>query len=209
LNARILTGGYEAGNRDAALIEYSEYTKDELPDYDKERYDLFEWLKADLAKYQGLGYWIIVYVHYPIFCSFRSPDINSDHCKEYPKYIKDRLVQILNENGVNLVLAGHVHGFEITRPYIDGEPGNTTHVICGTGGMRYHPAYLEGKEWHEFPDTPGEEDGNYDTDYYVHGLTGYCDITADDDVLNLRYMAKQNVEDLSEFSIRFEVNLKR
>lgn len=103
------------------------------------------WLRKDLLSSNKK--WKIVYLHRPLYCSFD----NDSHCITSAKYMRDILEQILMENKVDLVLAGHVHAYERLFPIYAGkvdkdsvsEDNNTyvnpkypVHVVCGAGGNR-------------------------------------------------------------------------
>jgi 3',5'-cyclic AMP phosphodiesterase CpdA len=77
-----------------------------------------EWLEADLRATDRP--WKIVYLHKPPFSSGRhGPN----------KKLRRLFVPIFEQHGVQLVLAGHDHHYERTRPI-----GGVTYVITGGGG---------------------------------------------------------------------------
>lgn len=89
--------------------------------------NMLEWLKADLAGSSSL--WKIAFFHHPPYSSSeRGPNM----------LVRDQIVPVLEDAGVDLVLTGHDHHTERTKPMWRGEvasDGNSlTYVIAGAGG---------------------------------------------------------------------------
>jgi acid phosphatase type 7 len=82
-----------------------------------------EWLAGDLAATRQP--WTILFLHRPPFS-------NGKHGSDLPT--RDFLVPILKKHPVDLVLAGHEHNYERTRP-IEG----ITYVVTGGGGNGTRP----------------------------------------------------------------------
>lgn len=104
-----------------------------------------DWLRNDLNITQKK--WKIVYLHRPLYCSM--PD--DYHCISSSRYMRELLEEILYENKVDLVLAGHVHSYERLYPIFQGKadkesvedngkiynnPKFPVHLVCGAGGNR-------------------------------------------------------------------------
>ena len=89
--------------------------------------NMLEWLKADLAGSSSL--WKIAFFHHPPYSSSeRGPNM----------LVRDQIVPVLEDAGVDLVLTGHDHHTERTKPLWRGEvttDGNAlTYVVAGAGG---------------------------------------------------------------------------
>jgi len=119
----------------------------EIPyEFDEEYKLQFQaWLKKDLESSNKK--WKIVYLHRPLYCSM--PD--DYHCISSSKFMRDILEEILMDNKVDLVLAGHVHAYERLYPIYKGQvdlesiskdksvyanPKFPVHIVCGAGGNR-------------------------------------------------------------------------
>ncbi len=125
-----------------------------------------QWLNADLA--QNKSTWIIAYFHHPPYTkgSHDSDDPNGWD-PELPR-IRNGIVKVLEEKGVDLVLSGHSHDYE--RSFlIDGHYGNSTTlhdsmIVDSTSGSYPNEcAYAK--------DTLGGK-GNKGTVYAVVGVSG-------------------------------------
>jgi uncharacterized protein (TIGR03437 family) len=101
---------------------------------------MLAWFDNDLAQSQAL--WKIVFWHqtpYPIFHHIDDPlDIAS----------RALLVPILERHGVQLVLAGHEHNYQRSKPMRGGVPvpigtGGTVYMVSGGGGGALHPVVPE------------------------------------------------------------------
>ncbi len=103
------------------------------------------WLSNDLKS--STKKWKIVYLHRPLYCSMP----NDYSCVSSSKYMRDILEEIIMENKVDIVLAGHVHAYERLYPIYDGKvdtesinndksiynnPKYPVHLVCGSGGNR-------------------------------------------------------------------------
>ena len=119
----------------------------EIPyDFNEEYKEEFQqWLINDLKQTQKR--WKIVYLHRPLYCNMP----NDYHCGSSSEKMIKLLENILMENKVDLILAGHVHSYErmyaIFDDKVDTEclrenntlyykPKYPVHLICGTGGNR-------------------------------------------------------------------------
>ena len=92
---------------------------------------MLAWLDADLAATQK--FWKIVFLHHPAYPT--GTHLNDPVCA----LVQQQVNPIVERHGVQLVLAGHEHGYERTFPLAGGVPvsGNapsTTYVISGGGG---------------------------------------------------------------------------
>ena len=92
---------------------------------------MLAWLAADLAATSQ--HWRIVFLHH-------TPYPTGFHLGDPACVAVRQLVNpILERNGVQLVLAGHEHGYERTYPLAGGKPAgpgsrSTTYVVSGGGG---------------------------------------------------------------------------
>lgn len=97
--------------------------------------DMVDWLRADLASSDAE--WKIAFFHHTPFSS-SSRGINRE--------VVLALLPVLEEGGVDLVLAGHDHHYERTLPIFGeclrpaGDPGAITYVTAGAGGAGLRPA---------------------------------------------------------------------
>jgi hypothetical protein len=78
-----------------------------------------DWLEAELKKSQSE--WKIPFFHHPLYSSGRKHGSNKD--------IQQRLEPLFVANGVIVVLAGHDHFYERTKPQ-----RGITHYVVGAGG---------------------------------------------------------------------------
>jgi predicted phosphodiesterase len=85
--------------------------------------DQVDWLKRDLAANRRP--WIVVYMHHPAFSSGRHGGLAN---------VKQTLVPLFRQFGVDVVFSGHEHHYERTRP-IDG----VTYIVTGGGGRGVRP----------------------------------------------------------------------
>lgn len=91
-----------------------------------------EWLEADLAASDAT--WKIAFLHEPPWSS------NSHGSSER---VQDAFGPLFEKHGVQLVLAGHDHGYERTR-----EMGGVTYVVSGGGGESLYAEWEEpAPEW--------------------------------------------------------------
>lgn len=74
--------------------------------------EMARWLKSDIeSAKENDTRWIIVYFHHPVYTSGRHPENEPDS-----KAMRDSILPILDEQKVDLVLAGHNHHYE--RSYL-------------------------------------------------------------------------------------------
>ncbi|MEM9074944.1 MAG: metallophosphoesterase, partial [Myxococcota bacterium] len=90
--------------------------------------DMLDWLAQDLAESDAT--WKIAFFHHPPFTSSsRSANVT----------VRNFLLPILEEGGVDLVLAGHDHHYERTLPIREGciaqrDDSAITYIVAGGGG---------------------------------------------------------------------------
>jgi hypothetical protein len=82
-----------------------------------------DWLERDLAAHAGR--WLIVFGHRPLYSSGESGG---------DARLRGLLEPIFQRHGVHLVLSGHEHDYERTRPL-----GGVTYVVSGGGGRGTRP----------------------------------------------------------------------
>lgn len=95
--------------------------------------DMFDWLRADLSQTTQL--WKIVAFHHPAYSTGRHGS-NSR--------VQSRLVPIFEEYGVDLVLTGHDHIYQRSKPMRQGqettvEQGGIVYVVSGAGHQASYP----------------------------------------------------------------------
>ncbi len=95
---------------------------------------MLNWVDQDLAATRK--FWKIVYFHHPPYPS--GHHIADMICAQ----VRDRVVALLERNGVQLVISGHEHGYERSLPLRNGaaaDAGETTlYLITGGGGAGLH-----------------------------------------------------------------------
>jgi Calcineurin-like phosphoesterase/IPT/TIG domain len=92
---------------------------------------MLTWLDADLAATKK--YWRVAFVHHPPYPT--GAHLGDPLCV----LVQQKVNPIVERHGVQLVLAGHEHGYERTFPLIGGQKADpsrpsTTYVITGGGG---------------------------------------------------------------------------
>jgi uncharacterized protein (TIGR03437 family) len=98
---------------------------------------MLDWLDADLRRTRQ--YWKVVYFHHPPYAA--GPNEND------PLSIlaRQHIVPIVEKHGAQLVLAGHEHSYQVTRPLRNGEevePGTgTVYLTSGGGGASLYAVY--------------------------------------------------------------------
>jgi uncharacterized protein (TIGR03437 family) len=98
---------------------------------------MLDWLDADLRRTRQ--FWKVVYFHHPPYAA--GPNEND------PLSIlaRQHIVPIVEKHGAQLVLAGHEHSYQATRPMRGGEvvePGTgTVYVTSGGGGASLYAVY--------------------------------------------------------------------
>jgi hypothetical protein len=182
------------------------------PELDK----MLQWFESELTnavneeKTTKKPIFKIVYVHYPLFCSYaylksitNLDDL--DHCREYTEEVRNKVIAMINEKRVDLVLHGHLHHYSTIQPLLEGDIPGPMYVICGAGGVRYHNTTYERKReastgefevpfsYYNYIIAPGLS-GKYANDMNIVGPTGYCDINVKENVLTLTYMGRRYVE---------------
>lgn len=90
--------------------------------------NMLNWLRDDLAASDKP--WKIVFFHHP---PYSSSDRGPNHS------VRNQILPILEEHGVDLVLTGHDHHYERTVPIWQGgdgsaTPGALTYIVAGAGG---------------------------------------------------------------------------
>lgn len=100
---------FDCGNSHWTVIDGNFHT-----DWTDEK--LRAWLEADLKAVKP-GMWKFVTMHQPTF------SVDAPHGKEQRTRV---ILDILQKNGVNMVLAGHSHCYERTKPIIFNPPAGAT-----------------------------------------------------------------------------------
>ncbi len=94
---------------------------------------MLQWLEADLAAAAGTAKWLVAYWHHPVYSHGTHDsdlEINSIEMRQH-------VMPLLEQGGVDLVLVGHSHGYE--RSFlVDGAYDTPTtaagHIVDGGGG---------------------------------------------------------------------------
>ncbi len=98
----------------------------------------YKWLENELknARYHPF---VIVYMHYPPYSARR-------HYGDIPS--QTILVPLFEKYGVDVVLSGHNHGYEVSYPILQGnpDPEGIVYVTSGGGGGYLYDS-LENPEW--------------------------------------------------------------
>jgi 3',5'-cyclic AMP phosphodiesterase CpdA len=79
-----------------------------------------EWLDRVLAQERPTSPWVVTVMHHPAYSS-------GSHGSEAS--VRERWVPLFRKHRVNLVLAGHDHNYERTKPQ-----GGVTYIVSGGGG---------------------------------------------------------------------------
>jgi acid phosphatase type 7 len=91
---------------------------------------MLAWLDADLAATQQQ--WRIVFLHHTPYPT--GYHLGDPICAAVQQYVNP----IIESHGVQLLLAGHEHGYERTYPLVGGQPvsssPSTTYIVTGGGG---------------------------------------------------------------------------
>lgn len=100
--------------------------------------DMADWLAADLR--QTTRPWKVVFLHHPPYSS--GPHGSQAH-------VRDKLVLLFEQGGVNLMIAGHDHDYERTIPIQGDRPasfaeGGIVYLVTGGGGATLYPV---GANW--------------------------------------------------------------
>ncbi|MBQ8828218.1 MAG: metallophosphoesterase family protein [Clostridia bacterium] len=167
-------------------------------DNDKDLSDSqLKWLEQDLASSDAV--WKIVLMH-------KSPVTNANHCNDVEiTALREQLLPVFDEYGVDVVIAGHDHYFFRSKPmtangvsnYItdiktsDGDPvvmysrisDGTFYFMNGSAGVKQH----DGKLY--------EIDGVYPEDAYTTELPSYSYCTANEnEIIFKTYTVSENGE---------------
>lgn len=133
-----------AGVHIVALDTYSQsgypYTGDQLWEYDEQ----LAWLEQDLAEHADAT-WTLVFLH-------EAPYSSNRHGPS--ERVQAAFDGVFEEHGVDLVLAGHDHGYERTFPLLGGapqshDPDNYTegegviHVVSGAAGQSLYTGWTD------------------------------------------------------------------
>ncbi len=99
----------------------------------------YRWLRTHLrrAGSDSSVRWTVVYMHHPLYSSAGGLSGHGSN-----RALRDALRPLFEREGVDLVLAGHDHHYERTRPLLNGEPVppgcGPVYVVTGGGGASRH-----------------------------------------------------------------------
>ncbi|MDH5711516.1 MAG: metallophosphoesterase family protein, partial [Gammaproteobacteria bacterium] len=145
------SGGVASGTEHYYSFDYANVHTIMLDSQDSEREpgsDMLNWLKRDLEAYQGSGRdkgldWLIVVFHHPPYSKGSHDSDNEADSDGRMVEMREYVLPVLEQYGVDLVLSGHSHGYERSR-LIDCHYGDSTQfgeqyiVSNGTEGRDAH-----------------------------------------------------------------------
>ncbi|MEI9811203.1 MAG: metallophosphoesterase [Acidobacteriota bacterium] len=111
-------------------------TNDTLADAAAGKGEMLRWLEADLAA--SRKFWRVVLMHHPPYASgVHDGEPEAELIRKYISPILDRF-------HVPLVLNGHEHSYQRSKPIRGGQasPGGTVYLTTGGGGAPLHPVRL-------------------------------------------------------------------
>ncbi len=140
-------GGVPSGTEGYFSFDYSNAHFISLNSFIAEkpfRNDMIAWLKRDLASNKKT--WTVAIFHHPPYSAgSHDSDLTTKH--EAPmRWMRENIVPILEQGGVDLVMAGHSHGYERSK-LIDGHYGDSSTFTekfvkdGGSGDPRQDHAY--------------------------------------------------------------------
>lgn len=90
----------------------------------------YRWVKGALA--ESTAKWKVVFFHHPPYSSGKHGD---------DKGVKEHLVPLFEQYGVDVVFAGHEHNYERTKPIkeFDSTARPITYIVTGGGGTDLRP----------------------------------------------------------------------
>ncbi|MHC4960200.1 MAG: purple acid phosphatase family protein [Planctomycetota bacterium] len=129
--------------------------------------DQYDWLAADLAA--NTNEWTILYLHHPPYSS-------SAHGSD--EDVRDAIVPLCDQYGVDIVFAGHDHVYERTHRMVDSvvDPDGTLYIVTGGGGRGLYDA--------------GDSYFTAETVKEYH----HCEVVVENGTLTLRAIDKDGVE---------------
>jgi uncharacterized protein (TIGR03437 family) len=102
---------------------------------------MMDWFENDLRSTRK--FWKIVYMHHPPYPT--GHHLGDSICAA----VREQVKPLVERYGVQLVIAGHEHGYERTAPLVDDtivqQGTGTTYVITGGGGAGLHDVNSGGK----------------------------------------------------------------
>ncbi len=162
-------GGVASHTENYYAIDYSNIHFVVLDSQDSDRDkdgDMAEWLRRDLA--QNKKPWVIAAFHHPPYTKGSHDSDNASDSRGRMQQMRENILPILEEGGVDLVLSGHSHMYE--RSYLlDCAYGNSKEFsianIVSAGTEKKHRQYLK----------PLNEKSHQGTVYVVAGSTAKVD----------------------------------
>lgn len=99
------------------------------------QYDWLDWYLSSRVD-RNRTPWLIIFFHTPWYNS------NSGHWRE-SELMRQDMESLLYEAGVDLIVSGHVHSYERTKPIYNGEvdPCGPVHLVVGDAG-NYEGSYI-------------------------------------------------------------------
>mmetsp|Transcript_5811 Transcript_5811/g.7638 ORF Transcript_5811/g.7638 Transcript_5811/m.7638 type:complete len:680 (+) Transcript_5811:446-2485(+) len=99
----------------------------------------YKWLENDLKKINRTSTpWVVAYTHRPFYHSANHHSPCSRDGDWYGCAMRDLYTPLFEKYGVNLILAGHAHHYERSRPRINNTLASEgpIYVVLGTGGFK-------------------------------------------------------------------------
>jgi len=108
-----------------------------------------KWLEKDLQSVDHEKQWLVVFQHIPMYTS-----IGYDVIQKDARELRNLLETLYEAQGVDLVLAGHVHQYERTCAVVNGvcmgnetHPDGPVHIATGNGGMSVEGVWTPLTNW--------------------------------------------------------------
>jgi len=203
-------GGVASGTEAYYSYNYGNIHFISLDSFDVDRNSngtMAQWLEADLAA--NTTDWVIAYWHHP---PYSKGSHNSDNEIELLE-MRENILPILEQHGVDLVLCGHSHNYERSK-FVQGHYGNSTTYSdalnaidfgsgnVNTGAAAYsknHPAVSHGGTVYVVTGTAAEADGgtlNHPVMYTSFNKLGSMIIDINNHLLSARFIDQNgNVQD--------------
>lgn len=164
-------GGVASGKENYFSWDYGKIHFIQLDSYSEDRSangNMAQWLRNDLQNASN-ALWKVAYFHHPPYSKGSHDSDNKNGADPELPLMRNGIIPILEENGVDLVLSGHSHCYErsylINGHYDSSFTFNTQHMIdSGDGAYPLQCSYIKKNK--------GTNDG---TMYVVCGVSGRTD----------------------------------
>lgn len=98
----------------------------------------YRWLQQDLAKVDRTKTpWVVVFTHRPIYHTSPHHFPCSPGGDWYGCEFRNLYAPLYEKHKVDLVMSGHAHHYQRSKPMINGAPAKhgPRYIVCGTGGF--------------------------------------------------------------------------